>query len=253
MPYAELLSKKIEEKEFSIKEVALKCKEYGQNITASYISIIKNPDNKKIPSDEVSRALAKVLEVNENLFVMEAYADKAPEEFKVFFEDYKALIAQSITMVYSNAVTNEEMDTVLINLEHLPIAELILLSSSLKQSFSKMEGGFNTITKLTDENSKIIMELKEPAGIPVTDDSMFPILQKGSEVTLEAKDNYENGDILCFIKGKSKEMIFRKCFYANEKKTKLNFISINSNLSETLDIKDVKILGRVKRIIKNIN
>lgn len=251
MPYAELLSKKIEEKEISIKDLATKCKEFGQNITAAYISIIKNPDNKKIPSDDVSRALAKALGENESLFVMEAYADKAPDEFKAFFNDYKAMIAQSITMVYSNTVSNEEMNTVLKNLEHYPIAELILLSSQLKQSFCKTDGKVNANAEFLDDNSKVFMELKEPVGIPVTDDSMFPILQKGSEVILEVKENYDNGDILYL--SKSKEYIFRKCFFTNNEKSKLNLITINSNISDIVDIKDIKIMGRVKRVITVIN
>jgi hypothetical protein len=58
------------------------------------------------------------------------------------------------------------------------------------------------------------MEIKEPTGLLVTDDSMFPTLQKGSTVTLELVtiDQIKNGDLIAYNKKGKKDVIYRKCF-----------------------------------------
>ena len=79
MKYVEMLNKVIEESGLSNKEILHRMKEMGVEISANYLSIIKNNED-KIPSEEVSRAIAKACgAIDEDLLVFSAYLDKAPE------------------------------------------------------------------------------------------------------------------------------------------------------------------------------
>ena len=61
MPYAKLLNQLIEESGMTAKDVAQKCADHGVSITPSYLSMLRNGAGKRMPSDEVSRAIAKAL------------------------------------------------------------------------------------------------------------------------------------------------------------------------------------------------
>ena len=81
---------------------------------------------------------------------------------------------------------------------------------------------------------------------------MFPILQKGSTVTLETvtADRIKNGDIIAYNQKGKRDVIFRKCFFVDETKTKMNLIAINSLYdSETIGLDSLNILGKVKKVI----
>ena len=257
MPYSKLLSNLIESKNLSIKEVAIKCKEYGVNITASYISMIKNSDNKKIPSDEVSRALAKACEAeNIETLVIEAYIDKAPIEFRGFLEEYRQIIIQSILMFYTNKVTNEEMQEVIKKMKEMPMAEFILQSTNLSQQFDfdKQAGSFNAKIEMTDDIKKTLLELKEPEGFIIDDNSMYPIIIAGSKVNPQFLpiNEYRNGDILLIVIKGSKKPVCRKCLF-DETRTKITLMAYDQKIeTESYNVKDIAILGKVKRIITEL-
>ncbi|MEG1926686.1 MAG: helix-turn-helix transcriptional regulator, partial [Ruthenibacterium sp.] len=61
MPYTNLLNQLIQKSGMTAKEVAAKCQAAGANITPSYLSMIRNEKSARIPSDDVSIALAKAL------------------------------------------------------------------------------------------------------------------------------------------------------------------------------------------------
>jgi SOS-response transcriptional repressor LexA len=80
-------------------------------------------------------------------------------------------------------------------------------------------------------------------------------MQKGSMVTLEivAHDQLKNGDIIGVVLQGKKEIIFRKCFFADDKKKKVNLFPMNPSYETgTFNIKDIKIIGKAKRIITNL-
>ena len=79
MPYAKLLNQLIEESGMTAKDVAQKCADHGVSITPSYLSMLRNGAGKRMPSDEVSRAIAKALGKDEDLLVVERALDEAPE------------------------------------------------------------------------------------------------------------------------------------------------------------------------------
>jgi SOS-response transcriptional repressor LexA len=84
---------------------------------------------------------------------------------------------------------------------------------------------------------------------------MFPAISKGNTVTLEiiTLDKLKNGDIIGVILKGKKEIIFRKCFFVDEKKKKVNLFPMNSAFETFMyKMKDIKLIGKAKRIITNL-
>lgn len=79
MAYAKLLNELIEKSGLSTREIAKRCEEQGQPITPSYISILRKESNSRVPSEDMSRVLARVLGADEDTLVLEAYLENAPE------------------------------------------------------------------------------------------------------------------------------------------------------------------------------
>jgi len=259
MPYAELLTKLIDDKGLTIKEVAERCSEQGKKITAAYISILKNPENKKTPSDDISRALAGACEAQyENCLVIEAYVDKAPEEFKVLLDTFRNSIMQSMTLLFSNNISEEEMVIILSKLKAMPMYEFIALASSVneqqKVSSSKSGDLLNITTTMTEDNLKVIAELKQPEGFKVNDNAMEPLIPNGCMIFLEILEliNYKNGDIILVKVKNSKAPIVRKCIFNNDKSTITLFAYNNQVEPQTLIVGQVSIIGKVKRIITDL-
>lgn len=89
MTFTEMLNKTIKESGLTNKEIIARCKELGEPITANYLSILKN-DNTKIPSEKVALVLAKACNADyENILLIQAYLDKAPQPIKEFIEAIK--------------------------------------------------------------------------------------------------------------------------------------------------------------------
>lgn len=84
---------------------------------------------------------------------------------------------------------------------------------------------------------------------------MFPTIPKGSIVNLEiiTIDQLKNGDIIGIVIKSKKEIIFRKCFFADEKKKKVNLFPMNPTYETFMyEMKDIKLIGKAKRIITNL-
>ncbi len=258
MPYSKLLSNLIESANLSIKEVAIKCKEYGVIITASYISMIKNSNDKKIPSDDVSRALAKACGAeNVESLVIEAYIDKAPKEFKGFLENYRQILLESTLMLFTNHLGDDDLKAITKSMNEMSLSELILKSDNLKQNlnFEKMTGSNNTNFEMTKDLAKAINDLREPEGFIIKDNSMYPIISKGSMVNqlVLPLEEYQNGDILLVVISGSKKAICRKCFFLDEPRTKVALMAYDQEIdTENYNIKDIAILGKAKRIITEL-
>lgn len=85
MNYNELYNKLLKESELTPKEIINKCKEEGIEITQGYLSNLKTI-NGKIPSDKISKVLAKILHAKyENILIVQAYIDRAPKPILDFF------------------------------------------------------------------------------------------------------------------------------------------------------------------------
>lgn len=92
MTYTQRLNRLIENSKLTQKEIAEGCEKLGENVTSSYINILKNNEG-RIPSDNLSRAIAKTCGAQfEEILVVQAYLDKAPQIIIKFFVNYMNLL-----------------------------------------------------------------------------------------------------------------------------------------------------------------
>lgn len=255
MPYAVLLNDLISKSGLSVKEIADRCKQNGQEITPAYISLLRNTDNKRIPSDEMSRALAIACNAKyDNLLVIEGYLDKAPEEILTVLVMIRDSIVSTALCIYDNQISKKEMKAYQDALAQMPLAEIIIESAQQPQTeLEKGQGGLiNLQGSMLDDEVNATVQISSTIGLPIKDDSMFPILPKGCKTILEMKNiaDYQDGDILCFsVKGKD-ELLYRKCTFVDGLHKKVVMVPMNTQYPSGLYcVKDIVIFGKVKQSI----
>ncbi len=255
MPYTELLNRLIVESGLTVKEIADRCRANGQEITPSYISLLRNIDNKRIPSDEMSRALAIACNAkHENILLIESYIDKAPKEIRIALEVFRNAIVASILCSFDNELTHEDMKLFQESLSRKPLADIIIETAAQPPiEYEKGKGGsINLQGSLKDDEINATVQFNSAIGLPVQDDSMFPTLPKGCKTILEIKDlaDFQNGDILCFAEKGHKELMYRKCAFLDDSHSKVAMFPINAQYSSGVySIDDIAILGKVKQSI----
>ncbi|MBD5394349.1 MAG: hypothetical protein HDR71_08765 [Lachnospiraceae bacterium] len=85
MNYTELLNKLLDESGLQQKEILIRCKELGEEITQSYLSNLKTI-NGKTASEKISKVIAKACNAKyEDILTVQAYIDKAPKPILDFF------------------------------------------------------------------------------------------------------------------------------------------------------------------------
>lgn len=155
MSYSLVLKKIISDSTLTYKEISEKCK-----ITPSYISKLANG---KIapPSDEVSIKIAEACNADPNLLILEAYFEKAPEVLTNFLDNIRMQF-QAVSLK-----TNNNVET-------------------LNKSIYKKLASEDSISKfITEFNLKDISSVNiNTNGIQVKDDSMEPLIPKGSYVSI---------------------------------------------------------------------
>lgn len=255
MPYTALLNRLIVDSGLTVKEIADRCKANGQEITPSYISLLRNTDNKRIPSDEMSRALAIACNAkHESILLIEAYLDKAPVEIKLALEVLKNTIIAASLCVIDNEISEQDMKAYQNALAQQPLAEIIIAAAEQPQiDFEKGTGGsINLQGSLKDDEVNATVQFNSAIGLPIQDDSMFPILPKGCKTILEVKDlaEYQNGDILCFVEKGQQELMYRKCAFLDDSRLKVAMFPINAQYSSCVfSVDEIIILGKVKQSI----
>lgn len=257
MAYTMLLNKLIEDSGLTVKEIARRCTEAGTKITAAYISTLRNATDNRAPSDDVSRALAKVCNAkNENILVIEAYLDNAPTEFSGLLAAIRRMMIETMAGAFENQFPKELIDGIRKQVQEMPVADLIVaLNEQSSVDFSKQLGTMNITHDEQYENWSLHSELKQAVGFDVKDDSMFPTIPKGSKVTLEIKglSQYVNGDILAFVKKGEQDIQYRKVVFLDEKRDTFAMFPINSEYkTETFTAKDITILGKATQVVSEL-
>lgn len=257
MAYTALLNKLIEDSGLTVKEIAKRCTENGTKITAAYISTLRNATDNRAPSDDVSRALAKVCGAkNENVLVIEAYLDNAPEEFNGLLAMIRRIMIETMISAFENQFPKEFITEVKKQVQEMPVADLIVgLNDKGTFDFAKQFGTMNVTHDEQYENWNLHSELKQAVGFEVKDEAMFPTIPKGSKVTLEIKElaKYTNGDILAFIKKGEQDIQYRKVVFLDEKHNAFAMFPINSEYqTETYTAKDVTIIGKATQVISEL-
>ena len=129
----------------------------GENITASYISVLKNTDG-RTASESVSRAIAKACgSPFDDLLVVQAYLDSAPESIITLLSGLKETTLTATLKVLEKACPQE--------------------------SFEELKIGFETAMNFF--NSTII-----------PDNSMEPLIPKGSKIEIDFLHEMKTGEIV---------------------------------------------------------
>ena len=242
MSYSKLLKKLAVESGYTSTEIIEKCKENGVNIDKSYYSKILN-GKLPAPSEDYSRIFAKVLGVDERLLVLEGYLDKAPKEVVECLNKIKELATGLSLKVYKNEFDNTDLENIVNELSTSKfIIELLNVDINTKMT---------DFIKLSNKNEDDIdVTLSEVVSLPVTDNSMFPLIPEKSKITLKIEQNYQNGDVLAIKTKDFDKAIVRYVLFDNEN---VILTSLNKEYETlTYNLKDIEILGKVNQVITNI-
>lgn len=204
--YGNIVKQAIQEKKITQQKIVEECEKIGIEITRSSISKILNNGN--IPSIETSKALAKVLDIDEEELILEGYLEKAPDFFINYINELMENTYLLTTEIYDNVDKNFYVNDVDIKKE---------LKKSIK-NFSKAKFLLDFINmsnteiikenkmsmKLNDKN--FVMNINNDFNVKVEDNSMEPLIPKNSKIKLTLEEKYKNGDII-YINAQGKLMI----------------------------------------------
>lgn len=246
MTYDKLLKRLISNTGYTQDEISQKCAEIGTEVSRSYIGRLQSGKS-SAPTEEVSRAIAKVCNCDERLLVIEGYLDKAPKEIRDAFISLK-----NISMLYSiNALENkvdkatiEELKKVF---EQETLADFVIeLIDNGNSEINIKDLGI----EIKSKDEKVICDLSKPISFNVEDNSMYPFIKENDKVTAETKNRYINGDIIAVnIKGQ-KGIIVRQAVFLGRQ---IELTTLNKKYeNKTYNEEDLTIIGRIKTIITEI-
>lgn len=246
MPYYKLLNNIIADSNYTAQEIINGCNKEGVKIDKAYMSKLRN-NKVPAPSEEISRAISKVCNIDERMLVLEGYIDKAPKEVKDAFFSIKYMTVISALSFVENKIDKQTLEELEKELKKEPIADFII--SLIDSKADKIDIDIDKFDiSSTDDN--ITFSLREPVALPIKDNSMFPTIPENSEIIIKVQDSYDNGDILA-IKIKGNEDITTKIvMFQNDK---ILLIPLNNDFKkETYDKDNIIILGKVVKVIKEI-
>ena len=248
MAYARLLNELIEKSGLTAKDIAQKCTEQGQKITASYISILRNENSNRVPSEELSRVLEKVLNAEPQQLVIEAYIENAPEKLKQAIRNMMVTTVKLAIVSLGSQIKEEETEAIIAESLKKPYSTLVL---SLADQSTNDIFNQNMVTS-TEEidgkqfNTKIDFNI----DFEVKDDSMSPKLNKGDKVKLQTQNVYNNDDIVCYKTKSDDTMKYRK-LYIKDNKTMLVPFNFDYEIEE-YNKDEVTIIGKVTQIVRTL-
>lgn len=244
MKYAELLDQLIQKSGITAKELAEKCQTQGVDITPSYISLLRNKEKNRIPSDDISIALAKSLGKADNYLILEKYLEDAPVEVKRAIEVLYYQSVAAAAWVAGVPLEQEQEQAIKTAIIQQPMADIILYIS---QSIETLNYNQNFISSNVEGNN---ITLVMPQELNVEDNDMYPLLEKGNKAKLIVKDKYENGDIVA-ISLEDMSIKFRKLQKISEELTLL--LAFNPECETMIfDEKTVVIIGKVDSVTKKL-
>ena len=209
MPYAKLLDQLIHDSGKTGKEISEQCQSQGVEITPSYISMLRNEKNGRIPSPEISAALAEALGVDENLLVLEGYMDNAPQPLRDAILNLYHIMSVVFIKQLGIPTTPEQEEKILEQMRQMPIAKMIL-EMAKEKDLSQLNQ--DSITGSVEEDGRQInVTIQGMPEFTVQDDSLSPKIQKGVKVKVSTQSRYNTGDIVAFSsKGKEKGLQYRQ-------------------------------------------
>lgn len=240
MSYTKKLQEIINKTKFTNVEIAKKCSELGVTVDRTYINKLYNGKTNP-PKEEISKAIAKVCNANENELIFEGYLDRAPKEMIDVLQHIKK-ITNILFRNYLNKDLNKntkgkakDLSTFLVN--SLAFTETDAINITKNISYAQNNARTNLLNLL---------------GRYINDDSMSPIIPQNAQVTFITKKEYSNGDIIAFINKNDKEANEYIRYFFIEKDN-VFLIPANQKFEKlTCKINEIEILGAVSSIIINL-
>lgn len=245
MSYDKLLMKTIAESNYNHKEIVEKLNEYNIHVDKSYLSKLVN-GKLPAPREEISRAIAKICNVDERLLVIEGYLDKAPEEIRDLMYSLKKYTELSALAMIKKSMSKQEIDLIEEKIKQEPISDFLI--SILDYTGQDMLNIDNGNLLISSNKEDFTFKLEEPISFLIKNDDMFPLIPKNAKITLDISNECKSGDIVALKY--NDEIIVRYCFINNGIYS-FNAINKNAMVIEN-NYKNVKILGKVKNVITEI-
>lgn len=241
MRYEKLLNDIIKKSKLSQAEIVRKCNDMGVALDKSYLSRLRS-GKASSPRPEISKAIAKVCGCNEMLLVIEGFLDEAPKELFDIFLELKFMAVGAVYNLLRQNVSAEEFDKIREKLRNEPIADFVLgLTENPNTSIESSN------SNLTIGDGQASLSISKPPTIPISDNSMEPLIPQGSEITLSTS-SYEDGKI--YFIDLDGTLLVRKVLLFSPNYI---LIPINSNFETIIKpIDAVKIIGKVNTVIQKV-
>lgn len=246
MPYHKVLRDLIFDSGYTSKYIVEECNKLGVKIDKSYMSKLVN-NKLPAPSEEVSRAISKVCNVDERKLVLEGYIDKAPEEIREFLIILRTMFSKLCLNFFENNFEESLVEEVEKNIRMQPLSDFAITILDNQKDISKEAG--ETFSGLFDSKT-LKINTDSLIGIPVKDSSMLSIVPNGSKVLLTMQGQYNNGEIVAVKVKETEEVIVRIVMFQNDT---VFLTSLNKEYkTQIYDKQDVVILGRVSKVVNEI-
>lgn len=247
MPYYKLLNNIIASTNYTAQQIINECNKEGLKINKAYMSKLRN-NKVPAPSENVSRTIAKICNVDERLLVLEGYIDKAPKEIKEAFSSIKYMTIISALSFCKNHIDEETLKEIENEMNKEPLADFII--SLIDNKADRIDIDTDKFN-VSSEDEKVTFSLREPIALPIKDNAMFPTIPENSEIFIKMQEKYEDGDILAIkIKG-NEEITTRTAIFKDNNKILL--VPLNNEYKKEIYEKDeIIILGKVEKVIKEI-
>lgn len=248
MSYKNVLSEMVEKSGLTLREIAEKCKEYHVKIDPSYISKLQT--GKQSPaSEDINIALAKVCAGDPEYLLFEAYMEKAPKVIKDILGNvtstFRKFAKTQLTKAPKNTATFKEQI-----ISDMPDWQLLqhVLKYGVGMGIIPFEETRRTVKIAGDPDIESEMIENELFRYTLDDNSMIPIIPKGSKVQLDNSQDIQDGDIV--IAQVNHRTIVRRYFSVDDK----IILAPENKANEVLKLNknDAIILGKVKEIITEV-
>lgn len=211
--YSDILRDGIYKKGLTQGKVSEECKKLNAPISRGQLNkIVSGKANP--PEEKVTRALAKICDLDERKLVFEGYLEKAPKELKDFFNKLQDFLLDFSLDFLENDLKEELLKNNCAESKELlkeeykksTLTNLIIDILDMDDSIKNYDNIFGT--EIVNKDIQLIQ--KEKPYITMEDDSMENMIPKGSKMRLKILNKYKNGDIVLVQKGN--ERIIRILF-----------------------------------------
>jgi len=251
--FSEVLSETIKESNYSLRQIAMKCNnEHNLKIDPSYISKLQS-GKQSPPSDDVTETLAKVLGIEPNKLLFYAYMDKAPEVIKKFFSSMDHYLRKNLkNYMLMNFPTKKPPKDVIEAIENIidNLPQWEIVQELIKQDNPFGSDNNQFFFKSQDPKLKnMIINVNNVFGLTMPDNSMEPLIKKGSLLNIDGDNKPSDNDIVIALKENNNYFV-RKYFDIG---TKVLLTAENSKFAPiNEDKKEFKAIVRVKSYVTEL-